>query len=344
MSLVHPAEIDSSSQSSLLRGIPLLQHSFRSTSGPPNRLRQVNMKIASSVGALLLASTALAAPAPSKMTQRRHERLAKRLANKHKTNPPLAVNHTSMGDTIAVNSPGFVQYDSNWAGAVIVSSGITEVTGTFTIPTVQEPSGGNSNTEYGAAAWVGIDGDTCQSAILQTGVEFLVEGDSTAYEAWYEWYPNYSYNFNNFDVSPGDQIKATVKATSLDSGTATLENLSTGSSVTHTFKNEASEGSLCETNAEWIVEVSILHSRERCLPQVYLRRLRISSRATASYRSQTSAPSLSPTAPTYTTAPPPASPAPPSLMLSRTARWRRAVERPALRRCTVTTSARKIND
>ncbi|KXL50714.1 hypothetical protein M433DRAFT_131865 [Acidomyces richmondensis BFW] len=212
------------------------------------------MKLTSSVGALLLASTALAAPAPSKLTQRRHERLAKRLANKHKTNPPLAVNHTSMKDTVAVNSPGFVEYDSNWAGAVIVSSGITEVTGTFTIPTVKEPSGGNSNTMYGAAAWVGIDGDTCQSAILQTGVEFLVEGDSTAYEAWYEWYPNYSYNFDNFDVSPGDQIKATVKATSLDSGTATLENLSTGSSVTHTFKNEASEGSLCETNAEWIVE------------------------------------------------------------------------------------------
>lgn len=171
MSLVRPAEIDSSSQSSLPRGIPLLQHSFRSTSGPPNRLRQGKMKIASSVGALLLASTALAAPAPSKMTQRRHERLAKRLANKHKTNPPLAVNHTSMGDTIAVNSPGFVQYDSNWAGAVIVSSGVTEVTGTFTIPTVKEPSGGNSNTEYGAAAWVGIDGDTCQSgtSALQSG-------------------------------------------------------------------------------------------------------------------------------------------------------------------------------
>lgn len=126
-------------------------------------------------------------------------------------------------------------------------------------------------------------------AILQTGVEFLVEGDSTAYEAWYEWYPNYSYNFDNFDVSPGDQIKATVKATSLDSGTATLENLSTGSSVTHTFKNEASEGSLCETNAEWIVEVSFCPWLEYNLNHAYLYYSRISNRAIASCHSQISA-------------------------------------------------------
>lgn len=70
-------------------------------------------------------------------------------------------------------------------------------------------------------------------------------------------YPDYSYTFSNFDVAPGDSIKATVIATSKTSGTATIENLSTGDSVTHTFSNEASLGSLCETNAEWIVEVRL---------------------------------------------------------------------------------------
>lgn len=45
----------------------------------------------------------------------------------------------------------------------------------------------------------------------------------------------------------------TVTATSTTSGSATLDNLSTGQSVTQTFSGETS-GSLCEYNAEWIVE------------------------------------------------------------------------------------------
>lgn len=44
----------------------------------------------------------------------------------------------------------------------------------------------------------------------------------------------------------------TVKATSKKAGTATIQNLSTGKSVTHTFSSESN--SLCETDAEWIVE------------------------------------------------------------------------------------------
>ena len=91
-------------------------------------------------------------------------------------------------------------------------------------------------------------------AILQTGVEFLVEGTQTSYEAWYEWYPDYSHTFTGFAVKPGDSIRTTVKATSLVAGTATVENLTTGKSVSHTFSNEGSLGSLCQTNAEWIVE------------------------------------------------------------------------------------------
>lgn len=44
----------------------------------------------------------------------------------------------------------------------------------------------------------------------------------------------------------------TVEATSTSKGTATLENTTTGKSVTHTFTS--TEGDLCEYNAEWIVE------------------------------------------------------------------------------------------
>lgn len=43
-----------------------------------------------------------------------------------------------------------------------------------------------------------------------------------------------------------------VEATSKTTGTATIDNLSTGESRTHTFNN--GPASLCEVNAEWIVE------------------------------------------------------------------------------------------
>ena len=46
----------------------------------------------------------------------------------------------------------------------------------------------------------------------------------------------------------------TVTASSKTAGTATIENNSSGQKVSHSFSNEGSEGDLCETNAEWIIE------------------------------------------------------------------------------------------
>ena len=59
--------------------------------------------------------------------------------------------------------------------------------------------------------------------------------------------------FSGITISAGDSIKMTVTATSKTSGTAVIENLTTGTTVTETFSN-VSDGSLCEYNAEWIVE------------------------------------------------------------------------------------------
>ncbi|KAJ5135880.1 uncharacterized protein N7515_005158 [Penicillium bovifimosum] len=50
-----------------------------------------------------------------------------------------------------------------------------------------------------------------------------------------------------------NKIKVTVDATSKTTGTATIENVSTGKTVTHTFTGGV-DGDLCEYNAEWIVE------------------------------------------------------------------------------------------
>lgn len=69
--------------------------------------------------------------------------------------------------------------------------------------------------------------------------------------AWYEWYPDYSYNFSGITISAGDTIKLTVTASSTTSGKAVIENLTTGTTVS---KSLTSAYALCEENAEWIVE------------------------------------------------------------------------------------------
>jgi hypothetical protein len=69
--------------------------------------------------------------------------------------------------------------------------------------------------------------------------------------AWYEWYPDYAYDFSGISISAGDEIKTTVTATSTKAGTAVIENLTTGETVT---KSLTSSYALCEYNAEWIVE------------------------------------------------------------------------------------------
>ncbi|KAG0645520.1 Aspergillopepsin II heavy chain [Hyphodiscus hymeniophilus] len=198
------------------------------------------MKFLAVASTLLLAGSAIAAPGTAIRRERHAKRAAERAAGK--SSLIRKVDAPADYETNKTN----VDYSQNWAGAVLIGTGYTSVTGTFTVP---QPSTTGSGT-----AWVGIDGDTCASAILQTGVDWTKSGSSYSYDAWYEWYPDYSYDFTGITISAGNQIKVTVTATSKTGGTATVDNISTGKSVTHTFSNEGSEGDLCETNAEWIVE------------------------------------------------------------------------------------------
>ncbi|KAF1738937.1 Aspergillopepsin-2 [Beauveria bassiana] len=134
--------------------------------------------------------------------------------------------------------------DSNWGGAVQTGSGWTHVTGTVRVPNVSGQS-----AEAGAAGWVGIDGSKCRTGLLQTG--FAVFGDGKI-EAWYEWFPEPSYNYDDFEVSAGDELRLSVYSHGLHGGNSTIENLTTGKAASHTF-TDISEP-LCLTDAEWIVE------------------------------------------------------------------------------------------
>ncbi|PSR79996.1 peptidase A4 family-domain-containing protein [Coniella lustricola] len=205
------------------------------------------MKFTSAISILLCAEAALAARFTEK---RRESRIARQQQNKRgditRRSTPM-IKSDYVGEA---SNNTFVEYSSNWAGAVLIGTGYTSVTGTVVVPTLSSSS---SKTESAGAAWVGIDGDTCETAILQTGIDWYVEGSAVSFDAWYEWYPDYSYDFSGITISAGDSIKMTVTATSKTSGSATIENETTGVTVTETF-TDVTDGSLCEYNAEWIVE------------------------------------------------------------------------------------------
>lgn len=213
------------------------------------------MKFSTFAGSLLLSSFALAAPLSEENLTRREENRVARRAHGHKKQT-----HTNQrieaGNDLATtaNNETFAEvYSSNWAGAVLIGTGYNAVTGTFVVPSISVPAGGDSSQQYCAAAWVGIDGDTCGSAILQTGVNICIQNGQITNTAWYEWFPAaQEYWSSGITINTGDTITATVTTNSLTGGTATVTNKSNGQSVSYTFSGQTD--SLCETNAEWIME------------------------------------------------------------------------------------------
>jgi hypothetical protein len=69
--------------------------------------------------------------------------------------------------------------------------------------------------------------------------------------AWYEWFPDPAYYFNNIVVNAGDTVRLTITTDSDTSGNAVVENLSNGQTVS---QYTASTYALCGQSAEWIVE------------------------------------------------------------------------------------------
>ncbi|EEA22332.1 hypothetical protein EYB25_006444 [Talaromyces marneffei] len=211
------------------------------------------MKFSTIAGSILLSSVALAAPlSEENLARREANRVARRARPNQQTHTNQRINASEELST--TDSETFAEvYSSNWAGAVLVGSGYTSVTGSFVVPSVTLPAGGDRTKQYCAAAWVGIDGDTCGTAILQTGVNICIQYGQITNTAWYEWFPaSQSYWPSDLSINTGDTITATVTADGLTGGTATVTNESTGQSVSSTFSGQTA--SLCQTNAEWIME------------------------------------------------------------------------------------------
>lgn len=152
------------------------------------------MLFTASVAALVGAAAILAAPQPIidlgngvKLTPR-DPRAVERATNIRKSLPKI----TNLDAVETIGNKSDVSYSTNWAGAVLIGTGYKSITGTIVVPTPSVPSGGGSLNQYAASAWVGIDGDTCLTAILQTGVDFYADRGGVSFDAWYEWHPGKS--------------------------------------------------------------------------------------------------------------------------------------------------------
>lgn len=103
------------------------------------------MKYSAVISALLCAEVALGARWTEKRRENRAARqISKRSGGIRKSQPIIK------SDFAGVESNNsYVEYSSNWAGAVISTTGVTEVTGTVVVPTLSSSS---SKTETAGAA------------------------------------------------------------------------------------------------------------------------------------------------------------------------------------------------
>ena len=204
-----------------------------------------------SLALALFAATTLAAP-------HKRSNLAERVARRKTTPPQFVTGPSKTVDVANTGNETQVSYSTNWAGAVLdappAGETFTGVSAQFVVPTPQLPSGSGAGT-YSASAWVGIDGDTYQDAILQTGVDFNVDSSgAVSFDCWYEWFPDYAYDFSGISINAGDTLAISVSSSSSSAGVATIDNLSNGQSVSQNLNAPSSSSNLGGQNAEWIVE------------------------------------------------------------------------------------------
>ncbi|HTW89309.1 MAG TPA: G1 family glutamic endopeptidase [Candidatus Binataceae bacterium] len=172
---------------------------------------------------------------------------------------------------VSSSNPSSKKYTStNWSGYALAHKkpAFTSVTGSWTVPPVQQAFGSCSDGWDYSSQWVGIDGLT-NSLLFQAGSEAdaYCSGGSTSelYRPWIEWLPEseivltYS-NGDPLPFAPGDYLIVTVTATGWSNGQSSTGTLLYTDVTQNWQASEAvTAASLGGTyivgdSAEWIVE------------------------------------------------------------------------------------------
>jgi autotransporter-associated beta strand protein len=139
---------------------------------------------------------------------------------------------------------------SGWYSSAGSGNSYTDITATWTVPTLTAPASG---TSY-CATWIGFDG-IGNSTVEQCGIEeSITSGGSLNLFAWYEFAPAAAVNMG-LVVLPGDTINAEVKYDPSQNSGGNFAYVFTltdgGQSFNHTEFTSSNDG---RATSEWIVE------------------------------------------------------------------------------------------
>lgn len=123
--------------------------------------------------------------------------------------PPMRTNYIGGATATAPAAAGTVRW----------------IEGTFTVPDVYPPAGGDSDG-YPFSAWIGIFGDASTSSLLMGWDSYVVwtgrDLQRSSYP-WWAWYPGDTNYLSNFFLQPGDTLSCVI---CLDLGSAVRARLS----------------------------------------------------------------------------------------------------------------------
>jgi hypothetical protein len=174
----------------------------------------------------------------------------------------------------------------NWSGYVLTPAAganpFSNVSGTWTVPTVKQAPGTCSGGWDYSAQWVGIGGNT-DAYLLQSGSEADVYcnigNNVPQYYPWLEWYPGppiaiyqNASTKTTYPFQPGDYLVVYVSATNWSAGVSTtgnvlFEDITQGWSFSLTFSAASVGGSkVTGQSAEWIVERTEVNGIYAALP------------------------------------------------------------------------------
>ncbi len=144
----------------------------------------------------------------------------------------------------------------NWSGYAVTGSDFTNAEGSWVVPAVNCTKTPNSYSAF----WVGIDGYS-STTVEQTGTISFCSGTTAAYYAWYEFYPNPSFDITAVPVAPGDKMSASVTFNGTEF-TTTITNETTGKHFSKSAKVKGAKRS----SAEWIAEAPCCTTSGGILP------------------------------------------------------------------------------
>lgn len=142
----------------------------------------------------------------------------------------------------------------NWSGYVAATNlghpqtgSVTAVYGSWIVPTL---AAATHNTW--CSLWVGIDGYTSNS-VEQIGTEHDWYNGHQQNYAWFEMYPNYSYEIVGFPARPGDIITASVEYKGKNVFLLSIANVTAGVHTTIPTSYTTAPN-VKRSSAEWILE------------------------------------------------------------------------------------------